>query len=208
MSTYGKSLTAALAAGSFILAAGSAGASEVSDYTIGELLAPCIEADNDAREGAEAETECEQYMTGFTDAFAQLADAAGEDVCLPEQNRPDEVRWAFMKWAMQNYGRRDEPAAEGLKMVLGKALSPALEETISNGSQSRAFGYVLQIGSPREKSSSSVATLMTPPTPAPRQGCWQYVQTRYRTERGSSTGTDARALAPRSLGVVPQASQN
>ena len=93
----------------------------MSDYTIGELLAPCIEADNDAREGAEAETECEQYMTGFTDAFAQLADAAGEDVCLPEQNRPDEVRWAFMKWAMQNYGRRDEPAAEGLKITLETA---------------------------------------------------------------------------------------
>ena len=123
MRTLGETLTAALAAAGISLAAGAASAADVSDYTIGELLAPCIEADNDAREGAEAETECEQYMTGFTDAFAQLAGAAGEDVCLPEQNRPDEVRWAFMKWAMQNYGRRDEPAAEGLKMVLESAFA-------------------------------------------------------------------------------------
>ena len=121
MSAYGKALAAVLAAGGFALSTASINASEVSDYTIGELLAPCIEADNDARNGAAAETECEQYMTGFTDAFAQLADAAGEDVCLPEQNRPDEVRWAFMKWAMQNYDRRGEPAAEGLKITLETA---------------------------------------------------------------------------------------
>ncbi|MDH3663694.1 MAG: Rap1a/Tai family immunity protein [Alphaproteobacteria bacterium] len=123
MSAYGKTLLAVLAAGGFALSAGTVSAADVSAsaYTIGELLAPCIEADNDAREGAEAEVECEQYMTGFTDAFVQLADAAGEDVCLPEQNRPDEVRWAFTKWAMQNYDRRGEPAAEGLKIVLESA---------------------------------------------------------------------------------------
>jgi len=118
MRSDSKALTSALLAAGFTLAAGAASASDVSDYTIGELLAPCIEADNDAREGAAAEVECEQYMTGFTDAFAQFAEAAGEEVCLPEQNRPDEVRWAFMQWAMQNYGRRGEPAADGLRITL------------------------------------------------------------------------------------------
>ena len=96
-------------------------AADVSGYSIEDLLAPCVEADNDARWGAAAETECEQYIVGYTDAFAQLAEAAGEDVCLPELNRPDEVRWAFMKWAKQNYGRRGESAAEGLKIVLESA---------------------------------------------------------------------------------------
>ncbi len=98
-------------------------AADVSGDSIEDLLAPCVEADNDARWGAAAEAECEQYIVGYTDAFAQLAEAAGEDVCLPEQNRPDEVRWAFMKWAKQNYGRRSEPAAEGLKIVLEHAFA-------------------------------------------------------------------------------------
>ena len=94
-------------------------AAEVSDYRIEDLLSPCVEADNDARWGAAAETECEQYIRGFTDAFILLA---GEDeVCLPELNRDDEVRWAFMKQAIQNYGERRGPAAQGLMTTLKDA---------------------------------------------------------------------------------------
>ena len=98
-----------------ILPAWAAAADAPSDYTIVELLSPCVEADNDARGGAAAEIECEQYLEGFTDALAitgQLGKARG--ICLPTQNRADEVRWAFVRWVNQHYGRRSEPAAIGL----------------------------------------------------------------------------------------------
>ena len=96
----------------------SGNAADVLGYSIDDLLAPCVEADNDARWGTAAEDECKQSIAGDTDTFAQLADAEGEEVCLPHQNRPDEARWAFMKWARQNDGRRSEPATDGLKIVL------------------------------------------------------------------------------------------
>ena len=69
--------------------------------------------------GAAAEAECEQYLRGFTDALI-LAGAVGQDagICLPEQNRDDEVRWAYMYWVNQNYDRREEPAAHGLMDTL------------------------------------------------------------------------------------------
>jgi len=95
------------------------GAGEVADYTVEQLLSPCVEADNDARWGAAAEAECEQYILGFTDAYIMLA--TEPEVCLPAQNRPDEVRWAFMKWAKQHYDQRHRPAAEGLVITLKRA---------------------------------------------------------------------------------------
>jgi hypothetical protein len=43
----------------------------------------------------------------------------GEDgVCLPAQNRDDEVRWAFMKWAVQHYDQRGGSAAQGVLETL------------------------------------------------------------------------------------------
>ncbi|MEA3275530.1 MAG: Rap1a/Tai family immunity protein [Pseudomonadota bacterium] len=92
------------------------GATELSGYTVRQLLEPCIEGDNDARWGAAAEGECEQYITGFVDAFLLLTkDPKAAGVCLPPAgNRPDEVRWAFMKWAAENRDKRDEPAVVGL----------------------------------------------------------------------------------------------
>lgn len=97
------------------LAAQGAAAEEPTDYTIRELLSPCVEADNDARWGEAAETECEQYLIGFTDALA-ITGGAGPDkgICLPAQNRADEIRWAYMRWVHENFGRREEPAAVGL----------------------------------------------------------------------------------------------
>ncbi len=89
--------------------------SQLTEYTVAERLEPCMEGDNDSRWGAAAEMECEQYIRGFTDAYL-LTNASGQDkVCLPpEGNRADEIRWAFMRWAHQNYEKRDMPAAYGL----------------------------------------------------------------------------------------------
>ena len=44
-----------------------------------------------------------------------------QEICLPEQNRDDEVRWAFMKWAKQNFGERRRPATEGVLATLKQA---------------------------------------------------------------------------------------
>ena len=91
---------------------------ETTDYTIAELLEPCVEGDNDARWGAEAEAECEQYINGFTDAYILLGKHKKENVCLPALNRADEVRWAFMKWAHRNYKIRNQSAAVGLQLTI------------------------------------------------------------------------------------------
>ncbi len=119
-----EALLPAAAAGlaAAVLLSVPAGAAEVSDYTIEQLLSPCVEADNDARWGAAAEAECEQYIRGFTDAYLLITDGGKADgICLPEQNRDDEIRWAFMKWAKQHYGQRGRPAAEGLMITLRTA---------------------------------------------------------------------------------------
>lgn len=50
-----------------------------------------------------------------------LTEGADAEICLPAQNRPDKVRWAFMKWAKQNYGERHMPAAQGLLTTLQSA---------------------------------------------------------------------------------------
>ena len=59
--------------------------------------------------------ECEQYILGFTDAYVLTNARKQDNVCLPpEGNRADEVRWVFMRWAYENYDKRDMPAALGL----------------------------------------------------------------------------------------------
>jgi len=100
----------------FVMATLPAMAAELSDYSVKQLLEPCVEGDNDSRWGAAAEAECEQYILGFTDAYVLLSDGGkASGICLPpEGNRADEIRWAFMKWAHRNYGQRGMPAAEGL----------------------------------------------------------------------------------------------
>ena len=108
---------AALAAA--LLLAAPANAGEISGYTSGELLGPCIVGDNDSRDGAVSEKECEQYLKGFTDAYIQSGAAAADKVCLPERNRDDEVRWAFMRWAYQNFSERNNiKAADGVRATL------------------------------------------------------------------------------------------
>lgn len=76
-------------------------------YLAKELLAPCQEADNDARWGEAAETECEQYMTGFVEALLATGQAGeGTEICPPELNTADEVRWAYMRWVHASYSAR------------------------------------------------------------------------------------------------------
>jgi len=102
----------------FALAVGLAGwahAQSPADYSVADLLEPCVEGDNDSRWGAAAEAECEQYIMGFADALVLTGGTGPESgICLPELNRADEIRWAFMRWAHEHYDERDMPAAEGL----------------------------------------------------------------------------------------------
>jgi len=95
-------------------------AAELGGYTVFELLRPCEEGDNDARWGAGKEAECEQFIKGFTGAFIMLTDGGKtHNVCLPAPgNRLDEIRWAFMKWAYENFDKKNMPAAQGLMEVV------------------------------------------------------------------------------------------
>ncbi len=102
----------------------AANAAEGTDYSIAELLRPCMEGDNDARWGVFAETECEQYILGFADAYVLLGQAQRDKVCLPTGgNRADEIRWVFMKWANQNFDQRHKAAAEGLLAAIKGAFA-------------------------------------------------------------------------------------
>jgi len=91
-----------------------------SGQTAAQLLEPCQEADNDARWGQGAEIECEQYIIGFVEALT-LAGGAGEgtEICVPDQNTEDEVRWAFMRWVHGSYSQRTKmSAAEAMLATL------------------------------------------------------------------------------------------
>ena len=108
--------------GALGLGASGASSAAVADYSVADLLKPCMEGDNDSRWGEVAESECEQYIIGFTDAIMSIGDPSlREAICLPAENRPDEVRWAFMRWAHEHYDQRGMPAAEGLLATLKAA---------------------------------------------------------------------------------------
>ena len=95
-------------------------AEEADRMTVAQLAAPCAEADNDARQGAPAEAECEAYILGFVDAL-RLSGGIGpsQGICLPEQNLADDVRWAFMRWVYTDYSNNTKmPAAKGLMAAL------------------------------------------------------------------------------------------
>ncbi|MFQ5765201.1 MAG: Rap1a/Tai family immunity protein [Rhodospirillales bacterium] len=94
---------------------------QASEYRVRDLLEPCVEGDNDSRGGAVLEMECEQYVSGFTDLYVQSGMAKADKVCLPKQNQADEIRWAFMRWAHQNFDKRNIPAVDGLIATLRKA---------------------------------------------------------------------------------------
>lgn len=109
---------------SLALAASVAGMPASADnhmpaYSALDLLAPCQEADNDARWGEFAETECEQYIMGFVGALKEIGAKSELGICAPEQNTADEVRWAFMRWVHASYTeRKTMPASTALMTTL------------------------------------------------------------------------------------------
>ena len=106
------------------------GQSTSGEYLAKDLLSPCQEADNDARWGEAAETECEQYIMGFVDALKEVG-AGGSEVCPPAQNTADEVRWAYMRWVHADYATRTQmPAADALLATLkeSKGITPRVAE--------------------------------------------------------------------------------
>ena len=106
-------------AGALGITAGPALGQGVSDYRVRDLLTPCVEGDNDSRGGAVLKMECEQYMSGFTDLYLSAKLNERDNVCLPETgNRATEIRWAFMRWAHDNFDQRDMPAVDGLIATL------------------------------------------------------------------------------------------
>ena len=102
------------------VAAPASADSHGSGYLASDLISPCQEADNDARWGEAAETECEQYIVGFVDALRTTGMAgSGTEICPPDVNTADEVRWAFMRWVHGSYGTRTKiPAADALLATL------------------------------------------------------------------------------------------
>ncbi|PSL20714.1 Rap1a/Tai family immunity protein [Shimia abyssi] len=106
-----------------IATAGITGAAQADNYKAMDLMSPCQEADNSARWGEAAETECEQYINGFVAALKATGNAgAGSMICPPEQNTPDEVRWAFMRWVHQDFSpRREMHASEALMETMKEA---------------------------------------------------------------------------------------
>lgn len=116
MMMRGKTLLAATA---YLLLASGQATADVSDYTVADLLEPCTEGDNDSRGGAVLEMECEQYVSGFTDLYIRAGLDKQDKVCLPAGgNRADEIRWAFMRWAHDNFDQRGMPAVDGLKATI------------------------------------------------------------------------------------------
>ncbi|MCV6596056.1 MAG: Rap1a/Tai family immunity protein [Mangrovicoccus sp.] len=111
------SLAFGLAQSSAALADGHESSTKTG-YTVAALLAPCQEADNDARDGKAAEVECEQYMVGFVDALEAAGMIGGADskICLPEQNIPAEMRWAFIRWVYQDFTARKQMMASEAAM--------------------------------------------------------------------------------------------
>ena len=117
-----KTTRTLLVGGLLCLASTLAGADSYTgaDYKAGDLLSPCQEADNDARWGEAAETECEQYIMGFVDALKEVGGTGPEaGTCPPETNTADEVRWAYMRWVHADYTKRKAmPAADALLAML------------------------------------------------------------------------------------------
>ena len=81
-------------------------------HTVSSLAEICLEAEHDARDSAEEEAYCEQYLSGFSSAL--LLTRPGQ-YCFPK-NEPlaDRFRVAFTIWYFQNRKMHSRPAGEGL----------------------------------------------------------------------------------------------
>ncbi len=89
-------------------------------YAAADLMKPCQEADNDARDGGPAETECEQYIIGFVQALEVTGmSGPGTDTCPPAINTADEVRWALIRWIYGDFSNRKAiPASQAVMGTL------------------------------------------------------------------------------------------
>ena len=119
-----KQLTAAISAALIALAMPGLSQSQSgsgTSYSALELLAPCQLADSDSRDlGVVAEIECEQYIMGVVNALQAVEMAGtGTEICPPDLNTADEIRWAFTRWVHADYASRKViPAADAVLAVL------------------------------------------------------------------------------------------
>ncbi len=84
-----------------------------------DLLGPCQDADNDARDGFLPELECIGFIAGFV---AALEVSDGPPLCLPDTNREDRIRRAYVRWVHASFSKR-------AKLPVGVALKAALDES-------------------------------------------------------------------------------
>lgn len=89
-------------------------AQELPELVIAQdLLVPCQDADNDARDGYLSHLECVGYIRGFVAALE--VSGAAEGLCFPETNRDDQLRRAFVRWVHTSFRTHSKmPVAEAL----------------------------------------------------------------------------------------------
>ncbi|HCQ64551.1 MAG TPA: hypothetical protein DIU07_04940 [Rhodobacteraceae bacterium] len=110
-----------LAAVAMSVASGAARAQELPEMALAkDLLLPCQDADNDARDGYISHLECVGYIRGFVAALEVTSGA--EKLCFPEANRDDQLRRAFVRWVHGAFRDRS-------KMPVGEALLEALDDS-------------------------------------------------------------------------------
>jgi len=99
---------------------GTARAQELPEMVVAkDLLLPCQEADIDARDGYVAHLECVGFVRGF--AAAVEVSGAGGGYCIPESNRDDQLRRAFVRWVHSSFNTHS-------KMPVGEALFATFDE--------------------------------------------------------------------------------
>lgn len=102
-------------------AAGPGRAQELPELALAQdLLTPCQDADNDARDGYLSHLECVGFIRGFVAALEETADEGA--LCFPQANRDDQLRRAFVRWVHGAYRERS-------KMPVGAALRAALDDS-------------------------------------------------------------------------------
>ncbi len=103
-----------LAAVAMSAASGTVRAQELPEMALAQdLLVPCQDADNDARDGYISHLECVGYIRGFVAAL-EMTDSGGT-LCFPEANRDDQLRRAFVRWVHGAFRDRSKmPVAEAL----------------------------------------------------------------------------------------------
>ena len=87
--------------------------------TAKDLLTPCQDADNDARDGYLSHLECVGYIRGFVAALELTGGEGG--LCFPTANRDDQLRRAFVRWVHGDFRERSV-------LPVGEAVLGALKD--------------------------------------------------------------------------------